>query len=412
MSDCHTSGLTPLEAALDHVFSATSVISATHVLPLANSIGYVTAEDIISPLNVPPFDNSAMDGYALNSADWDGSTPLPVVGKSMAGSPFGDSIPRGSCVRIMTGAKIPTGANAVVMQEQANVTESGVSFQIEIKPGQNIRTIGEDISTGQVVLPKGTRLTPREIPLLASLGISDIHVYQRVKVAFFSTGDELKEPTQTLAEGEIFDSNRYCLKALLERMHCETIDLGIVPDDREQLRNAFLSAQQAADLVITSGGVSVGDADYTKEILAQEGEIGFWKVAIKPGKPFAFGTLHNTLYCGLPGNPVSTLVTFWALVQPLIEKLAGHTQWSQPQPFNVIASSDFRKQPGRTDFQRAVMSVNENGELTVSSAGNQNSNIFNTLSSANCFAVLERERGNIVAGEKVAVLPFNAILYA
>lgn len=346
MGCCDAPGLMPIEDALDKMLSRITPIQTTLTLPLADALGFVLAEDILSPINVPPFDNSAMDGYAVRRAELATATPLPVAGKSFAGQPFDGEWPAMSCVRIMTGAKIPDGCDAVIMQEQATVSEQGVTFShTDVKPNDNIRPTGDDIHQGDVVLSKGARLTPRDIPMIATLGVANVTVYRKPKVAFFSTGDELKPLGQPLDAGQIYDSNRYGIKPLIENFGCEAIDLGIIPDCPETLKATFEKAQSLADVVVTSGGVSVGEADYTKDILEQLGQIGFWKLAIKPGKPFAFGELENAWFCGLPGNPVSAVLTMYVLVQPMLAKLSGHTEWTAPESIPAITRTTFKKAP-------------------------------------------------------------------
>ncbi|MBY7976386.1 molybdopterin molybdotransferase MoeA [Vibrio fluvialis] len=411
MGCCDAPGLMPIEDALDKMLSRIAPIQTTLTLPLAEALGFVLAEDILSPINVPPFDNSAMDGYAVRRAELATQTPLPVAGKSFAGQPFDGEWPAMSCARIMTGAKIPDGCDAVIMQEQATVSEQGVTFShTDVKQNDNIRPTGDDIHQGDVVLSKGARLTPRDIPMIATLGVANVTVYHKPKVAFFSTGDELKPLGQPLDEGQIYDSNRYGIKPLIENFGCEAIDLGIIPDCPETLKATFEKAQSLADVVVTSGGVSVGEADYTKDILEQLGQIGFWKLAIKPGKPFAFGELENAWFCGLPGNPVSAVLTMYVLVQPMLAKLSGHTEWTAPESIPAITRTTFKKVPGRTDYQRGIYRI-ENGQFVVETTGNQSSGAFRSMSLANCFVVLERERGRVEAGETVNIQLFNATLY-
>ncbi|MDA0128725.1 molybdopterin molybdotransferase MoeA [Vibrio sp. MarTm2] len=411
MGCCDAPGLMPLEDAMEQMLSPIKPIQTTLQLPLAEAIGYVLAEDILSPIFVPPFDNSAMDGYAIRIADLQANNVMPVAGKSFAGQPFEGDWPNGHCVRIMTGAKIPDGCDAVIMQENTEVTDSGVQFnQTDVKPQNNIRPTGDDIRQGDVVLPAGSRLTSRDIPMIATLGISHVTVVRKPRVAFFSTGDELKPLGEPLAEGQIYDSNRYGIKPLIENFGCEPIDLGIIPDCPEKLKATFEQAQSLADVVVTSGGVSVGEADYTKDILEELGQIGFWKLAIKPGKPFAFGKLSTAWFCGLPGNPVSAVLTMYVLVQPMLAKLAGHTEWKAPESIPAITKSAFKKVPGRTDYQRGIYRI-ENGQFVVETTGNQSSGAFRSMSLANCFVVLERERGRVEAGETVNIQLFNSTLY-
>ncbi|AYF17301.1 TPA: molybdopterin molybdotransferase MoeA [Vibrio parahaemolyticus] len=411
MGCCDAPGLMPIEEAMDKMLSRIKPIQTTLFLPLADALGFVLAEDVLSPIHVPPFDNSAMDGYAIRIQDLEASTVLPMVGKSFAGQPFEGEWPTGTCVRIMTGAKIPEGCDAVIMQENTTVTEAGIQFnQTDVKPQNNIRPTGDDIKQGDIVLAKGARLTPRDIPMIASLGVSHVTVVRKPKVAFFSTGDELKPLGEPLEAGQIYDSNRYGIKPLIENFGCEAIDLGIIPDCPETLKATFEKAQTLADVVVTSGGVSVGEADYTKDILEQLGEIGFWKLAIKPGKPFAFGKLSTAWFCGLPGNPVSAVLTMYVLVQPMLAKLAGHTEWKAPESIPATTKTAFKKAPGRTDYQRGIYTL-EDGKFVVETTGNQSSGAFRSMSLANCFVVLERERGRVEVGETVQIQLFNSTLY-
>lgn len=411
MGCCDAPGLMPIEEAMEQMLSPIKPIQTTLQLPLAEAIGYVLAEDILSPIFVPPFDNSAMDGYAIRIADLNKSNVLPLAGKSFAGQPFEGEWPKGTCVRIMTGAQIPEGCDAVIMQENTEQTEQGVKFnQTDVKPQNNIRPTGDDIRKDDVVLPKGARLTARDIPMIATLGISHVTVVRKPRVAFFSTGDELKPLGEPLEAGQIYDSNRYGIKPLIENFGCEPVDLGIIPDCPEELKATFEKAQTLADVVVTSGGVSVGEADYTKDILEELGQIGFWKLAIKPGKPFAFGKLSTAWFCGLPGNPVSAVLTMYVLVQPMLAKLAGHTEWNAPESIPATTRTAFKKAPGRTDYQRGVYTI-EDGKFVVETTGNQSSGAFRSMSLANCFVVLERERGRVEVGETVNIQLFNSTLY-
>ena len=403
-----TAGLMPLETALTQMLDRVSPLHDVETLPLVRCFGRIAARDIVSPLNVPGFDNSAMDGYAVRLADLQTGNALPVAGKAFAGQPFSGEWPAGTCVRIMTGAPVPAGTDAVVMQEETQADGDRITFLTTPVPGQNIRRRGEDIREGASVLAAGTRLTAREMPLLASLGIASVPVRRPLKVAIFSTGDELKPVGTPLAHGDIYDSNRYGVRAMLDRMGCDCLDLGIIPDDPAQLRAAFLKADREADALITTGGVSVGEADFTKQLLEELGEIGFWKLAIKPGKPFAFGRLPHAWFFGLPGNPVSAMVTFDQLVQPALARLAGQ-QFARPHPLQALATEPLKKSPGRLDFQRGILSVGPNG-LEVRSTGSQDSGVFSSLSRANCYIVLEQERGKVAAGETVTVEPFSGLL--
>ncbi len=310
----------------------------------------------------------------------------------------------------MTGAPIPTGADTVIMQEHAEITDDGIVFTQPAKQGQNIRLAGEDITKGAAVLPAGSKLSTAQLPLIASLGITEVEVVRKLKVAIFSTGDELQAIGHPLKEGQIYDTNRFAVRLMLEKLDCDVIDLGVIPDNPQALRHVFAQADQQADLVISSGGVSVGEADYTKQILDELGEISFWKLAIKPGKPFAFGKLKNAWFCGLPGNPVSAVLTFYQLVQPLITRLSGFTAWQPPMRMRAKIITPLKKTPGRMDFQRGIASVNKQGELEVCTTGHQGSHIFSSFSQGNCFIVLERERGRVEVGENVEIELFNHLL--
>ncbi|CAM3801137.1 molybdopterin molybdotransferase MoeA [Vibrio aquimaris] len=411
MGCCDAPGLMPINDAIAKMLASIKPVQTDLPLPLLDAIGYVLAEDINSPIFVPPFANSAMDGFAVRIEDLGQNKALPVAGTSYAGQPFSGTWPKNTCVRIMTGAPVPKGCDAVIMQEKAQVTDQGAIFEASnIQPQSNIRPKGDDIKQGDLVLPKGARLTARDIPMIASLGISHVNVFRKPRVAFFSTGDELVSLGEPLQSGQIYDSNRYGIKPLIENFGCEAIDLGIIPDSPSELKSTFEKAQALADVVVTSGGVSVGEADYTKQILAEIGNIDFWKLAIKPGKPFAFGSLTNAWFCGLPGNPVSAVVTMYVLVQPLLAKLAGHSQWKAPESIPAESRSAFRKVPGRTDYQRAIYSI-ENGQFFVESTGNQSSGAFRSMSLANCFAVLEQDRGHVEIGDTVNIQLFNPSLY-
>ena len=407
-NDCSAAGLLTVEQALQQMLEHLEPQLAVEFVPLAAAHGRVSASDVHSPLAVPPFDNSAMDGYALRSAEWQAGQPLPVAGRALAGAPFTGEVPPGSCLRIMTGAAVPPGLDVVVMQEQVELVAGGALISVSIKPGQNIRRTGEDIGKGQVVITAGQRLTSRDLLLLASLGIAQLAVNRRLQVALLSSGDELRPLGSTLLAGEIYDSNRYGLAAMLAQLGCDCLDLGVVADDPAALRQALLHADAEADVVISSGGVSVGEADYTRELLAELGQVAFWKVAMKPGKPFAFGRLANSWFFGLPGNPVSAMVTFYQLVQPALRQLAGEP-WQRPLRLQARAGEALRGPRDRTDFQRGIASTDATGQLQVRLAGSQGSAMGRSLSQANCFIILEPQRPAIAAGEAVTIELFGAI---
>lgn len=403
---CCDAGAMSVQDALTTMLAQIAPVNEIMTVPLATAQGHILAENVLSPLNMPPFDNSAMDGYAFRFADWQEGRAMLIAGTALAGQPFSGEVPQGTCLRIMTGAQVPEGLDTVIMQEQTAQTADGVLFTQPPKAKANIRYLGEEIRTGDVVLTAGTRLHARALPLLATLGLPDVKVYRRLKVAIFSTGDELKQPGMPLHEGEIYDSNRYGIEAMLNRMGIECLNFGIIPDDPAQLRDTFIQAVQTADAMITSGGVSVGEADYTKDLLLELGEVGFWSVAMKPGKPFAFGKIRDKHFFGLPGNPVSAFVTFYQLVQPALRKLAGEIA-IEPLRLPAIAEHNFRSAKNRVDFQRGLISVNADGLITVRSTGAQGSGMFTSLCAANCFVIVEKD---VPAGASVTIELFNEIV--
>ena len=410
MSDCcSTPGLLPFERALQNMLS--QIIPVTQIMNVAieQAMNFVLAEDITSPLNVPNHDNSAMDGYAFALESLQQNKTLTLVGRSMAGAPYQGKCNLGECIRIMTGAKMPSCCDSVEMQENVQENDDDITFLQEKKLGSHVRKAGEDIKLGQQVLAKGHKLTAVDIGILASLGISEVNVFRKLTVALIATGDELKLPRQTLRSGDIYESNSFVLRAMLEKLNVDVIDFGVIEDDFDAIKAAFVSADKQADAVISSGGVSVGDADYTKTVLDDLGEIGFWKIAMKPGKPFAFGKLPNSVFFGLPGNPVSALVTFHQLTLIALTKM----QNAQPLKRTILqvkSANDLRKSPGRMDFQRGILGVNEQGETIVSSTGTQGSGILSSLAKANCFIVLAAEQGRVAAGEIVTVQLFDEFI--
>ncbi len=402
--------LLSFEQALNNILLATSTLLPKEIISLVNANTRILAESVYSPINVPPFDNAAMDGYGIRFDDWLKNQSFIVAGCALAGQPYKQPLSTQQSIRIMTGAAIPEGVDTIIMQEYVDLIDNRIVINQPIKKGQHIRLAGEDIQQGKQVLAEGCQLGITQLPILASLGIDKVTVYRRLKVAIFSTGDELVSVGSALGNGQLYDTNRFTIKLMLEKLGCQVIDLGIVPDNEEVIRQTLQRADQQADVIISSGGVSVGDADYTKKILSEQGQVYFWKIAMKPGKPFAFGKLERAWFCGLPGNPVSAAVTFYQLVQPFLMKLSGNSQWQRPKQFKAKAITPLKKVPGRTDFQRGKLSINQHGEWQVSSTGQQGSHIFSAFNLSDCFIVLERERGSVDINEWVTVEPFNALL--
>ncbi|HLQ25487.1 MAG TPA: gephyrin-like molybdotransferase Glp, partial [Acidiferrobacterales bacterium] len=401
----------PVTEALRRIDSEITPISGIERVAVRSALGRVLAEDVHSHIDVPAHTNSAMDGYAVAGVDLaeSGSRELRVIGTAWAGRPFTGVVRPGDCVRIMTGAKMPSGTDTVVMQERAERVGDVIRIGSGNRPGQNVRQAGEDIAKGGIVLAAGKKLLPAELGLLASLGFVEITVKRRLRVAFFSTGDELRSAGEALAEGDIYDSNRYTLHAMLTRLGVDVTDMGVVRDRREDLERALKEAAQAADAVITSGGVSVGEADFIKETLASLGRVNFWKIAMKPGRPLAFGRIANAVFFGLPGNPVSVMVTFYEFVQPALRRLMGQTDTRSPR-IMVPCVSRLKKTPGRMEFQRGILETESNGRLVVRSTGEQGSGILSSMSKANCFIVLPMEAGAVEPETLVAVELFEGLI--
>ncbi|WP_231758229.1 gephyrin-like molybdotransferase Glp [Microbulbifer elongatus] len=412
---CAENGLRSVDVAKQMLIDSIHPVSATETIPLSQACGRVLAAPVQATLDLPPCDNSAMDGYAL-SGDRDSYT---IIGKSLAGHPFEGTLKAGEAIRITTGAAVPTGADRVQMQENCTLDGDQLTMNRPAKPGENIRRRGEDVHTGQSLVPVGSKIKVPHIALLAGAGVAEVTVVCKLKAALLSIGDELKPigtPASELGDGDIYDSNRIALQAALEQLDVDILDLGCWPDQPEKIREAFTKARDNADFVITSGGVSVGEADFTKTVLQELGEIGFWKLAIKPGKPFAFGRLpraeRETLFFGLPGNPVSAIVTLYQLVVPALEKLRGTAEQFRRPPLQVRARllNDIRKRPGRTDYQRGFTYRDEDGIQVVETRGIQGSHILSGFAAANCFVVLPREGGDCETGDWVTVEPFSAPL--
>lgn len=402
----------PVAQARRFIRQYLSPVSTKTSVPLRDSLGRVLAVDIHSPCNVPNHDNSAMDGYALNADDLqaNGETRLKIVGTAYAGNAYDGTLGQGDCVRIMTGAVMPAGCDTVVVQERVTVDGDHIRFNDAIKRGMNVRTAGDDLKQGQVVLPRGHLMRAADLGLVASLGIGELQVYRKLRVAFFSTGDELASIGQPLAPGQVYDSNRYTLYGMLTRLGVDVIDMGVVADDPVRLEQALMDASQCADVILTSGGVSVGEADFMKQLLEKLGQVLFWKIAMKPGRPLAYGKVGNAHYFGLPGNPVSVMVTFYQFVREALLVLMGQPEPAATPLLRAVCTSDIRKLTGRTEFQRGVLYPDSDGQWKVKPTGSQSSGVLRSMSEANCFIVLDETVGNIAAGATVSVQLLDGIV--
>jgi molybdopterin molybdotransferase len=392
-------------------------IEAVEKLALRSALDRVLAADIISPIDVPAHDNSAMDGYALRGDELpaDGAKTLKVIGTAYAGAAFRGAVGAGECVRVMTGAVMPVGCDTVIPQEfTKNAGDAAVTIPAgAVKPGDNRRLAGEDLAAGKTALARGKILRPADIGLLASLGVAEVPVRRKLRVAFFSTGDELRSIGEPLDEGCVYDSNRYTIHGMLTRLGCDIIDMGVVKDDPVLLEAAFRSACENADAIITSGGVSVGEADYTKQMMATLGDVKFWKIGMRPGRPMAFGriTSNGKSAClfGLPGNPVAVMVTFYFFAREALLHMMG----AAPSPLplvRAVSQQAIRKKPGRTEYQRGIWSTAPDGRLQVKITGAQGSGILRSMSEANCMVVLHHDQASVNAGDPVDIIPFQGLL--
>ncbi|MDW5378055.1 bifunctional molybdopterin-guanine dinucleotide biosynthesis adaptor protein MobB/molybdopterin molybdotransferase MoeA [Halomonas sp. HP20-15] len=400
---------------VDEALAALSELVATRLsterLPLTAAARRVLAEDCVSPIDVPQNTNAAMDGIALA---WPAPTELSLVGEVLAGHRFERPLSYGEAVTITTGAPLPPGADTVIMHEQLDLDARARTARIHqaqrVSHGQNVRHAGEDIARGSRAVRAGTRLRPQHMGLLASLGIDDLEVVRRPRVAIFSTGDEVTMPGEALGEAGIYDANRYSLRGLLEALGCEVDDLGILVDRPEAIRDALAHAATRADMVITSGGVSSGQADWVKPALSSIGRLGFWRIAMRPGRPLAFGVLgeDGVPFFGLPGNPVAVMVTFLQFVQPLLRRLQGEHAW-QPTRWKAIADEAMHSRSGRIDFHRGIYRVDETGQVHVRTTGQQGSGILSSMVAANCLIEIEASRADIGEGETVLLQPFGEL---
>ena len=404
-----------VERARALILGQLTPIQGSERVALRSALGRVLADNIIAPCNVPAHDNSAMDGFAVRFTDLSdtGTSRLKVLGVALAGQAFNGPVGAGECVRIMTGALPPSGTDTVVVQEIVETEGDFALIPPRQRPGQNIRRAGEDLKRGAPALSTGKLVRPAELGLMASLGFAEVSVKRRLRVAFFSTGDELCSIGSPLAEGEVYDSNRYTLFGMLTRLGCEVLDLGVVRDDPALIEAAFREAAANADVVITSGGVSVGEADFVKQLMMQMGEVLFWKIAMKPGRPMAFGRIGNDAQgawlFGLPGNPVAVMATFYQFVRDALYTLMGADPLPVIPLLTVPCATALKKNPGRTEFQRGML-VQNDGHWQVRATGAQGSGILRSMSDANCLIVLEQARGNVAAGETVQVQLFDGLV--
>ena len=385
-----------------------------HSCPLDKLMGKVLAEDIYAPFNVPPQRNAAMDGFAIKGESILEKTSWKIVGQSWAGHGFSGTVTLNDAVQITTGAPLPSGVDTVIMKEMCEIEadQLKVPHALSVRVGSNVRQAGEDIEKDSLVFNKGQRLGPVEIGMLASLGFAEVKIFRPLKVAVFSTGDEVCAPGTDRSEFGIFDTNRYSLISMLKGLNCDVSDMGILPDDQAQIENALQQAAKGHRIILTSGGVSVGEADFVKQALNQLGNTNFWQIAIRPGRPMAFGDLglnqegETCLFAGLPGNPVAVIVTFCLLIQPLIRSLQGETEWVG-LTWTGKATESMKSRIGRSDFHRGIFSINERGELEVRTTGAQGSGILTSMHEANCLIRIDESRDQVEVGDMVSVYPFS-----
>lgn len=396
--------------ARERLLAACGPLAGREQVAVRSALGRVLAADIVAPFDVPAHDNSAMDGFAVRAEDLGSDeTALRLVGTAYAGGAFSGQVGSGQAVRIMTGAVMPRGADSVIIQEVARVEGEQVFVPACDKPGQNVRRAGEDLAAGRAAIAAGRRIGPPELGLIASLGLAEVSVVRRLRVAFFSTGDELASIGRPLGPGEVYDSNRYTIHGALSRIGVEILDLGVVRDDPRSLERAFAEAGAEADVVISTGGVSVGEADYIRAILARLGDVHFWRIAIKPGRPMAFGRLGDAWFFGLPGNPVAVLVCFYQIVRAALLRMQGFDPLPPEPVFRVRCTDAVRKRPGRLEFPRGVL-YQEQGEWCVRLSGSQGSGVLRSMTDANCFIRLPEDCAGVAAGDLVEVQPFDGVL--
>lgn len=414
-SDPTDPDLLPVASALARIEDSLKPVTEVEQLPLRSALNRVLAMDVRSPMDVPGFTNSAMDGFAINKTDIPpaGEATLDVVGTAWAGRPYTGAVNSGQAVRVMTGAQMPAGLDTVVIQEHVQFADGKVTIDAKVEPGKNVRNAGEDVQIDSVVMQAGITLDPSHLGVLASLGIAQVSVVRRLRVAFFSTGDELRSleshAGKVLGPGELFDSNRYTLFGMLTRLGVDILDLGVVADNAEDTRAALVHAAAEADVVLTSGGVSAGEADFVTRIFHEIGHVAFWKLAMRPGRPMAFGKIDDAVFFGLPGNPVAVMVVFYQFVQPALKRLMGCAQ-THAQMYPAICQSELRKSPGRTEYQRGIMGRDELGRLVVKSTGKQGAGRLSSMTAADCLIVLPPGMDSVSPGDAVEVQPFFGLI--
>lgn len=399
-----SSPMLSIEDALAKIKNTIHPLKASETVLLKDALGRILSEAVYAPINSPNETNSAMDGYAFSSSEITKGRAfiLNLIGTSWAGRPFKGVLQAGQCLRIFTGAVVPSEADSIIMQEHVESDGQWIHFPIDTIGGQHIREVGEDMQQGSLLFASPKKLNAIDLGLLASAGVCEVPVSRPVKIAFFSTGDELTELGKPLFSGQIYDSNRYALHGLLNDINYIATDMGVIGDDKQLLEESFIEAAKNHDVIITTGGVSVGEADYVKEILSRCGKVNFWKIAIKPGKPLAFGKIGGCYFFGLPGNPVAVIVTFQYIVSPALKHLLGATE-TKTIKFAAICTSTLKKAPGRQEYQRGILTQDAAGNFFVASSGKQGSNIMKSLSDANCYIVLPVACEGIQAGDRVMI---------
>ena len=393
-----------VDSAIEKIRRLVEPLSETEVIAATDSLGRVASKAVTTPIALPPFDCSAMDGYAIASNAGGSVTPKKyrIVGESAAGHPFASKLNPGDCTRIFTGAAVPAGTFSVVLQEDVQVNDDYIHFEDDVVAGENIRIAGLDIAKNATLIPTGTVVSPYALGWFAACGISELEVTRKVRVAVFSTGDELVSPGDELRYGQIYDSNRDSLKALLARSSIEMVDLGRLPDQYVAVKEALKHAASMCDIIVTSGGVSVGDADFVRPAVEAIGKLDFWNIALKPGKPLAVGRIDEAMFFGLPGNPVSTIVTYLLFVDPVLDRLA-RAPWRMPKKFKATLEGEIQHRRGRREFQRGFMRV-ESGELHVKPTGDQSSNRLATFHGCNCMIVVPENENNLANGATIEIM--------